>query len=469
MGECATEVIVTILRRCAADGTFERTKFPYTLSHYPTLLRSEKFKDIVAADWFDRFRNMPDEPTWNSDKPIDLLHLVVIHNGLMGTTKHLGWDYVDTFLRTAKTSFEIILRNEHLRIPTKLDLKKLGVTTPPPDASDVDVDADMESLSETDDGVGEVMTCQSPPTLDDNQGSFNFLRLGLHTTPMTSVSEFVREIPAPYQPIELVIEGNKSADFPGLLMGDLLGISPSGCNMEGHVLDCPFQLGLNAMTGTHRLEIRRARNAANYYGTSHWRCRVIFDAVSEGYRRRMTEIDYAVSNQFLTFISDPMIGLFREAYDPVLKCPRVFTPEVRAITWIMLETSSRKRPGRWEAIFRNPHNPSTKRGPRPHVDSVCSFHPIYPNIDKIGDDDGPRYRLRLAQFGEYCGRVIAHGCGLGSPAHPIQLSESLVSASAFQEGLGRTCNVASLLRLFEVRELGTLLASRQRWYPGDLL
>jgi hypothetical protein len=75
-------------------------------------------------------------------------------------------------------------------------------------------------------------------------------------------------------------------------------------------------------------------------------------------------------------------------------------------------------------------------------------------------DDGPRLRLKLVQLGEYCGRVFVHGCGLGTPANPIQLWESIVSAGAFQEGLGRICTVASLLRLFNTRELGTLLASR---------
>jgi hypothetical protein len=49
VGEYAIEVIMTILRRCAADGTFEKTTFPYTLSHYPTLLNSKKLKGIIAA------------------------------------------------------------------------------------------------------------------------------------------------------------------------------------------------------------------------------------------------------------------------------------------------------------------------------------------------------------------------------------------------------------------------------------
>jgi hypothetical protein len=155
-----------------------------------------------------------------------------------------------------------------------------------------------------------------------------------------------------------------------------------------------------------------------------------------------------------------MIGLFREAYDPVLECPRVFTADILAITWIMLETSSRKRLRRWETIFRNPHHPSVKQGLRPHVDSVCSLHANHPEFREVGVgvddhcDDGPRLRLKLVQLGEYCERVFVYGCGLAAPANPIQLMESIVSAGAFQESLGLICNVASLLRCSIPKSLG---------------
>jgi hypothetical protein len=198
-----------------------------------------------------------------------------------------------------------------------------------------------------------------------------------------------------------------------------------------------------------------------------WGARLSFSSGITVHTRKWYSVQ-ATSRQMLYLLSDPMIGMFREAYDPIRIIPELFSLEVRAIATMMLWVKGSERAETWRRIFHT----ATPPGPCSiHAETAKQIWQIF--TEEVNGELVLSHqtlpasrRSTLSWLGRHVAGIVMHGCGLCHGTAPF--ARSITQSRPFQEAFRNESHDLWQLGLVGFDELAVISVTTQPWYPGVL-
>jgi hypothetical protein len=298
--------------------------------------------------------------------------------------------------------------------------------------------------------------------------------------PLMKVREFLSRFPIKFQPLELSRSESHLLDAP---LANLLRIGlnpvllgPAGrCRVEPHgdrfIRTCILErayldtIRLSDGSMSHVLTTQPMYGGGRFNGD--WGAKLSFSPdVTDQTRGRYSV--QATSKQMLCLLSNPLIGMFCEAYDPIRTAPGLFSLEVRAIATMMLWVKGSERADTWRRIFQSTPLTEPCSIHAEAAEQICRIFTEEENGELVLSHHTvpASRRSTLMWLGKQMAGIAMHGCGLRHGNIP--LAKSITQTKLFQDAFISESHDMGQLGLVGFDEIGIIGVATQPWYPGVL-